>query len=71
MAVMAVSKDIKLDGDDLSKGGVEHIDTVLPQSAEDELSAWECIRKNPKICLWIAWANSKTTTTSFRHENLT
>ncbi|USP78037.1 MFS general substrate transporter [Curvularia clavata] len=54
---MAVSKDLKLDGDDLFKGGTEHIDRVLPRPAEDELSAWQCIRKNPKICLWIAWAN--------------
>jgi hypothetical protein len=24
------------------------------------LTAWQCIRHNPKIGLWILWANSKT-----------
>jgi hypothetical protein len=64
LVVMAVSKDFQLDNDDLCKSGAEHIDKALPPPTEDELSTWQCIRQNPKICVWILWANSKTPSTS-------
>ncbi|KAJ4348198.1 uncharacterized protein N0V89_009570 [Didymosphaeria variabile] len=54
---MANLPTLKHDGDDLIKNQVEQIDQLLPQPADSALSAWQCIRQNPKVCLWAIWAN--------------
>lgn len=56
---MTQSLEQKNGDDGLTKNGVEFMDQLAPVPTENTLSAWECIRKNPKVCFWTLWANSK------------
>lgn len=44
---------------DAEKPGVNHEEIVVV-AADKELTAWQCMRANPKIVMWALYANSTT-----------
>lgn len=58
---MATVSDVKYGGDVTGKNETKQIEEFIPQPTENALSAWQCIRQNPKITLWAIWANSEYT----------
>lgn len=56
---MTNSSDSKFEDGDLAKNQISQIEQITPESAENEISAWECIRQNPKVVLWTLYANSE------------
>ena len=41
----------------LTKAASEHENAIMES---DQMSAWQCMAKNPKILLWTVFANSKS-----------